>query len=124
MPSPSSAHSCAATSPRRARHCTSVYTAVGECLGAPVVDYSRNVRREAPIYSATPNVIYFLRKCEIRFAYEIFGFAECEIFSFSLENENVWRRIEIREQPWRKANAFGTVYGNTPHAACGAIAGF
>ncbi len=30
-----------------ARHCTSVYTAVGECLGAPVVDYSRNVRREA-----------------------------------------------------------------------------
>ena len=30
-----------------ARHCTSVYTSVGECLGAPVVDYSRNVRREA-----------------------------------------------------------------------------
>ena len=30
-----------------ARHCTSVYTAVGECLGAPVVDYSHTVWREA-----------------------------------------------------------------------------
>ena len=29
-----------------ARHCTSVYTAVGECLGAPVVDYSHTVWRE------------------------------------------------------------------------------
>ena len=56
-------------------------------------------------------IFSLLRKCEIRFAYEIFVFDECEIFSYSSENENVWRRIEIREQPWRKANAFRTVYG-------------
>jgi len=54
----------------------------------------------------------------------IFGFAECDIFSFSEENENVWAGDKIPQQPWCEANAFRTVYVSKPHAACGASAGF
>jgi len=68
---------------------------------------SETKNNERIFFIKTPDIFGFaeceifslLRKCEIRFAYEIFGFAEYDIFSFSKENENVWLGIKYRGQP-------------------------
>ena len=57
--------------------------------------YSHTVWREAPIYPASPNAIYFLRKMRYLLRKRYIPQAEYDIFSFSEENENVWLGMKI-----------------------------